>query len=374
MFKKWKIFVLYASYGLTVSQGASLSAMLWDEKNDVSFYGPSNRGFSSIQTLSFKDVEEGPQDKNFTLSKNCPSVSKGHFSFQAETQYGCTDLWGIWRSVNPFLNSAIKDGIHAIGVARLTVDSYKAVWPDAPWDDLQIHIEPHDSICRGGERNAYYERIGTRGGRGKINFCASSGNVQIFDVVSHEAGHGILDLLNERYYGKNVTHPCRAFHESFGDLSSFFATLHLARRSNEIWRIRSIIQNEDNVCFAPGLRGKGLCLVRKEERGSCEAHGRSGYFTRFFLRSMNRVLKLSEFVDIENPTHVSQVALFFQKALIQTAVETHKVKSLYDFGSQIVKNVSALFSRNTQNESLVSQAMKEELGKMSSDLKQCIAA
>ncbi|MDV9168656.1 hypothetical protein R6V09_00670 [Streptomyces sp. W16] len=90
-------------------------------------------------------------------------------------------------------------------------------WHEDIGDRLTIHLDD-------GERfNAWYNRTGV------YFFHGTANNQTIYsaespDIVCHEMGHAVLDLLNPRLFG--VSDPqVYAFHEAFGDISSMFSSL-----------------------------------------------------------------------------------------------------------------------------------------------------
>lgn len=129
------------------------------------------------------------------------------------------------------------DAIHTFTVVRQTLTMYQralAAGGDAaplPWqwnsgsNTAALHVFPHGLA---NVMNAYYSRnehalkfgdfIDDNSGQ-RIYTCRS------LDIVSHEAGHAVLDGLKPRWLQSNNPPQTGGLHEAFGDLSAIFLTL-----------------------------------------------------------------------------------------------------------------------------------------------------
>ncbi len=400
MQKKWKFMIYLTCFVFLAGESvASLNEHEIDMEvsTTLSFFGPTNRGFKTIESVKFSNVEEGPTDKHFTLSDHPASflidvgdgpigdprvvnrpVVRSALGFSSATVYGTVCPSGsrcYHGGVHPIdhsLQSTIKTRISVFAIARLTFDSFDQTCRDlriqSRLSGLNITLNPHDQVCAVGIGNAYYERKG-KGGRGTIQFCSKSiGTAEIFDVVSHETGHAILDALNATFYGHESDHPYRAFHEAFGDLSSFYATIRLARLTGRSYMVPDLLRDEESICFAPGLSGEGSCLLRDASEGNCEAHANSTHFRGFFLGSINRV-----YSGLRNDSHGLWTIDFFQRLLVHTAVNVSKFDSLYTLGDYMVNSVSSL-SPNWEIGKFITRKMREELNLRFINLNRCKAA
>jgi hypothetical protein len=117
--------------------------------------------------------------------------------------------------------------VNAFYYATLTLRMYERYARRAiPWSFTTPRLRINPQI--GSEANAFYneqERL-----LGFHNFAPTNGDpplstAESADIVSHEAGHAVLDglrdLLNESF-GLGTT----AFHESFGDMTAVLVALH----------------------------------------------------------------------------------------------------------------------------------------------------
>lgn len=396
MFKKWK-FVISLSY-LVFLAGDSVASLREDtDSATLSLYGPTNRGFSNIEPINLPNVEDGPSDNHFILSDHPASflidvgdgpigdprvvnkpVIRSALGFSSATVYGTICPAGsrcYHGGVHPIdhsLQPTIKTRISVFATARLTFDSFyeaaRATSNTSFLDKLKLSLNPHDQTCSWGDKNAYYTREG-QAGQGAINFCSRTvDTANIFDIASHETGHAILDALNGELLKKTPNHPHRAFHEAFGDLSSFYAAVRLARLTGRSYMVPDLLRNEESICFAPGLSGEGSCLLRDNSHGDCEAHANSSHFRSFFLGSMNRV-----YSELRGDSHGLWTIDFFQRLLVHTAVNVPKFDSLYTLGDYMINSVSSL-SPNWQIGEFITRKMREELNLRFINLNRCKAA
>ncbi|AIL12841.1 hypothetical protein IM40_03860 [Candidatus Paracaedimonas acanthamoebae] len=99
-----------------------------------------------------------------------------------------------------------------------------------------------------GIENAYYQRTNSHG-TGRIELCSTVNDLsplstaRFFDIVSHETGHSILDALRAYFYGHDSLSPLAAFHEAFGDLSTFFASVRLAKILGHNDQVVTLLRN-----------------------------------------------------------------------------------------------------------------------------------
>jgi Zn-dependent metalloprotease len=96
-----------------------------------------------------------------------------------------------------------------------------------PWGNKKLVIHPH----AGEQANAYYSRqegvlkfFYTNEGDSLVYLCRS------LDVVAHEAGHSVLDILQPGWMSDGQT---GGFHEAFGDLCSLFVLISMVSTQNK---------------------------------------------------------------------------------------------------------------------------------------------
>ncbi|HQS84305.1 MAG: hypothetical protein B7Y25_05100 [Alphaproteobacteria bacterium 16-39-46] len=361
MSKRSKFLIYWLCFALL--QIVSVFAM----EEDLSFYGPANRGFSSIYTLPFKKDKQGLQNGYFKIDLN-RSIAPGCASFDYEKIYNLATSHGETIRLPASISNGVKLNISTFAIANLTLESYRSLGIEV---SPSVKLVPFYEGCKNGERNAFYRRTGRNGGEGEINFCFSQGftPAKIFDVVSHEAAHAILDALQPRYHKNGGGHPIGAFHEAFGDLSTLFASIRLASfqyqsPSHKNRKIASMIRAEEEVCLAPGLSGNGTCLLRKENSDLCEDHRNSVPFRSFFLRCMNKELERNMALKRSEKKTAEEIVHFFQGLLVHTVQNVPDFESLYDFSYKMIGFVES---------SPLSMLMRKELKKLRIDLERCKA-
>ena len=327
----------------------------------VGIFSPIGRlGFNgSIKTISLTKVRPGPSDEHFSLAPSAITpVAKNHMAFTMDTTYifGSPGQEQCYSS--PY-QIQVKERISTYGTARLTFDSYqeqcKRLGLANLLAPLRITLNPYDQICLVGPSNAYYQRTGTNGGQGVIEFCSRGlSTARIFDIVAHETGHGILDTLRPGFLVNSDTHPYKALHESFGDLSALFASIRLAKFTNPS-AIPNFLEN-GNFCLAPGLSTAGTCLRNSATYSgtSCKAHDHSNYLTDFVIRSMRGTFNQLEYSTF----NAKWTSDFFQGLLTYTVINAGGFNSLGDFGLLMIGNVETLLQKNYHLSPLINEVMQ----------------
>ncbi|OJX14372.1 MAG: hypothetical protein BGO77_05865 [Caedibacter sp. 37-49] len=354
---------------------------------EVSIYSPNGRfGFNgSIVDITLENVQSGPQDKYFSLDnerRDIPTyIPRGLLVFKKDTQWNFDNSEGrgdpkLDKPVGPELSAVINHRISTYGIARLTLDSFLECGVNtSSFNTLKVIFNPDDRACRLGIGNAYYERI-NRPGIGRIELCGAINNqtplptARFFDIVSHETGHSILDALNAYFYGHRSNSPLAAFHESFADLSTFFASLRLAKIHEKDDEVVHLLSNSNiSLCLALNFDGRGHCLRNSiDVNASCESHDNSRKFTNFYLKSMREVF-----------THYPQtsdnaywVVNYFQKLLVQSVVSVRTVNSLYDMGTHVVQQIPLCGGLADNGINLVSTILIKQLAGERNSLQSCV--
>jgi hypothetical protein len=119
------------------------------------------------------------------------------------------------------------DQVNAFYYTTMTLRMYERYTQrPLPWafSDEVLDVDPH----AGNDANAFYNEheqwlgfqlfVPTPG-------AASISTAQSADIVSHEAGHAVLDGLRD-YYNESFGLGTAAFHESFGDMTAVLVALH----------------------------------------------------------------------------------------------------------------------------------------------------
>jgi hypothetical protein len=270
----------------------------------------------------------------------------------------------------------VKERISTYGIERLTFDSYQEQCATLGYFNalapLRITLNPHDQVCSLGKGNAYYQRTGTAGGRGVIEFYSHNlPTARIFDIVAHETGHAILDTLRPDFYGHPATHPYSALHESFGDLSALFASIKLAKLTNRTNQetICSFLKGR-SFCLAPDFSADGACLRNPARYNgtSCEAHDHSNYLTNFVINSMRGTFGQLE----ETEFNAGWTSDFFQQLLIYTVIKRKQFNSLGAFSQLMINNVENLLNQDEDDlHQLITGVMRNEYNRSPLSMNTC---
>ncbi len=223
-------------------------------------------------------IEKGPKDDQIVI-KGLPTASpdsNGDFLFdhtKDPKRFDSVHTFSVIRQVVTMFNRALK----RMGFQK----DFEWQWGNRP-----INVYPH----AGKMANAYYSRneralkffYFTPADKSKNDVYTT----RSMDIVSHEAGHAILDGLKPGYF--NSWHPqTGGLHESFGDLSAIFTLLSQLDMCEAV-----VAESKAN------LHNKTFISALAEEFG--EALGRP-----MGLRNADNKLKLS---DVSTEVHdISQV-------------------------------------------------------------------
>jgi len=322
---------------------------------DMSFYGPERCGLRGIQTLRFPRMEEDLKQSSIKLDEDMPPIELSALKFQPESEF----ILKRWRYSDQPLSEAdnkkVKERISALATTLITASSfqraipilshYGLISPETNFNKLFLTITPHDNQCL--EKNASYTRTGRVGGEGVLNFCSGGFNtVRLFDVVTHETGHGLFDALNPEYYTTftdgslskvaSLHHPYRAVHESFGDWAAVYTSCDIAIVRGQENQVGAYL-NGTGFCMAPGWEGPGTCLRAPTGYSStrgCEAHDNSILLTELMVEAMRgtyrEVIDSSSFYS--TPLRKPRMALqYFQRLLISAVAKPPSFTSLRGF-------------------------------------------
>lgn len=97
-------------------------------------------------------------------------------------------------------------------------------WDGRTYGQLKIETEA------GSDANAYYDRNGTDRNLKFFTFNSQKNNLglvhtcQSSEIIAHEAGHSILDILHPEYFSARSLET-GSYHESFGDQTALFWNL-----------------------------------------------------------------------------------------------------------------------------------------------------
>lgn len=195
---------------------------LWMYKQD-----PSLTGFANPElVVSLLKLESGPKNRFMEIKQN--PVAKNSAGDFNSYKYTAEEV----DSLSTFATVDKVYTMYRLDLERLKNREPKNIVLDATvkmWDSgvtKPLMIYPH----AGTDMNAFYNRD-ARGNR-SLNFFSfkESGSTNIVhtcqsaDVVAHEAGHSVLDLLKPQYFDATGSQT-GAFHEAFGDLTGVLGLL-----------------------------------------------------------------------------------------------------------------------------------------------------
>lgn len=195
---------------------------LWMYKQD-----PSVSGFGKPeQVVSLVKVDSGPKNRLMEIKQNVvPKNKSGDFN---STTYTSEEV----DSISSFATISRVYTMYRMDLERLKAREPKNIVLEATvkmWDSgvtKPLMIYPH----AGTDMNAFYHRD-VQGNRSlKFFSFQESGTTNIVhtcqsaDIVAHETGHALLDLLKPAYFSTNSAQT-GALHEAFGDLTAVLGLL-----------------------------------------------------------------------------------------------------------------------------------------------------
>jgi hypothetical protein len=119
------------------------------------------------------------------------------------------------------------DQVNAFYYTTMTLRMYERYTQRAlPWafSSPRLGVDPH----AGNDANAFYNEQEERLGFQLFSPAPDTqpiSTAQSADIVSHEAGHAVLDGLRD-FYNESFGLGTAAFHESFGDMTAVLVALH----------------------------------------------------------------------------------------------------------------------------------------------------
>jgi hypothetical protein len=164
-----------------------------------------------------KRVFAGPRDARIAIA-GLPTVTPNVFG----------DLL-----VDPATQAEAFDAVHTFAIVRMTLTMYERGMAGAtlPWQwNSGGNAEPLTVFPRAGvTQNAFYSR--SEKALKFFFFNTGTPPAQVFtcrslDIVSHEAGHAILDALKPGWLLASNPPQTGGLHESFGDLTAIFLALN----------------------------------------------------------------------------------------------------------------------------------------------------
>ncbi len=162
------------------------------------------------------------EDKDIVITSSPKPDKNGQFIFKPQT--ADFDKASVFATVRIAMNMYRGDleAIRSLYPSDSQIRKVVKYWDAASYGQLRVTAEA------GNDANAYYNRMGTLrelkfftfvgNNRKTIHTCRSS------DIVAHEAGHAMLDIIHPEYFDANSLQT-GGYHESFGDQTAIFWTL-----------------------------------------------------------------------------------------------------------------------------------------------------
>ncbi|MBY0293511.1 MAG: hypothetical protein K2W92_09545 [Alphaproteobacteria bacterium] len=195
----------------------------------------------------------------------------------------------IWSVLNMYENDlpglALKRGKIRV-YPHMTPSLFSELYPELKYDDFK--------------NNAFYDN---RRGHVLCFFPVSSENSkytsQYFDIVAHETGHYVLNVLRPDLW-QSPSSDRKAFHESFGDVTALFSVLSFSELRQKV-----LEKTEGNLHKSSFLSIIGEKIVDRDASQctdlsvlpSCEQHDLSERLTRAIYGT------LADFFNVERGRH-----------------------------------------------------------------------
>ena len=327
---------------------------------NISFFAPKRFGFtSSIETVQFKDIKDGPSDEHVSLvhDQMIGYVSKDNLVFDEKTIYkNKTNN----QTVQKQYIRMIKEYISAFAVARMTIDCYKSACKrlgNNKMDHIKVNLNTIDHLCAVGSKNAY--TIMNSSNEGTISFCKrdNPSTASFFDVVCHETGHIICSTVNKISNVKSWV-VYTAFHEFFGDMAVYFTSIHLCRIQGNIDSCIKEIEKSPQLCIAGGLLGKGCMRDPQQKTYSCDEHSNSKNLSRFMLNLYRNVLNLIVSKENKDKLIVDELLHIYLDALVLLIEKNITFDSLYNVAKIYISELEKLIAKNKQLVTYVNDVSK----------------
>jgi hypothetical protein len=300
-------------------------------------------------------------DGNFMLysvdaktSELMPSTANSRYLHKSPGKSETIALDGRRRNVTHLsvTNTYFFDSVSTFGTVWSVLNMYENDIPGLKEKRGKIRVYPHMTPSLFSElypglnyekfrSNAFYDNS-----RGHV-LCFfpiasddSKFTSQSFDVVAHETGHYVLNVLRPDLW-QSPSSDVKAFHESFGDVTALFSIL-----SFEPLRQKVLEATGENLHKASFLSIIGEEIVDRDAAKctdlsllpSCEQHDLSERLTRALYGT------LADFFDVTRAQHgkstglnlvLKKTADTFRKSFLRATLNS-KLTSFVDFGRSLM--------------------------------------
>jgi len=294
------------------------------------------------------DIESGPQDSFLAVNAPTDPISpddNGDFLLDFDDEPA---------KVPESDNHTRFDTVHTFASVRYTYDLIigdleyldgKPPQLTRPWGNKKLTIHPH----AGEDANAFYSREGVL----KFFYTSQRGNAPIYlcrsiDVVAHEAGHSILDILQPGWLANG---QAGGFHEAFGDLCSLFVLISMADIADLFVTLtKANLRDPENFLSAVGeefgelLRNKtkglrNLSNTLKGSQADAEVHALSLVFSGYYYDVLADVYGFERNPAIKSDTEtLMDVGTILRRALI-IAIRTSSARPSRTLFVELATNV-----------------------------------
>ena len=176
-------------------------------------------------------LQAGPKDYYIANRQDIAKPNKdGDFLFAPDTaEFDATHTFAVvWNTLHMY-----RQDMEYLSKTYPHNESYHQAikhWDSRKYGKLSIYPKSQPD-----DQNAFYNRSLDKLGRPIrelrfFSFDGEKGRVhtcQSLDIVAHETGHAVLDILHPEYFDTYAT-MVGGFHESFGDITAIFTALNQA--------------------------------------------------------------------------------------------------------------------------------------------------
>ncbi len=187
---------------------------------------------------------------------------------------------------------------------------------------------------------------------------------QSFDVVAHEAGHNVLNILRPDVRN-SPNSDRRAFHESFGDMTAIFAALTFRQLREKVLQETGDDLHKPSFLSVVGERIANRDAAQATHLSfhpSCEAHRLSERLTKALYGI------LADYYDLSRIS-LEEVSVSFRRLFFKTILNSN-LSTFIDFGRSLKENTSSLVFQKLIFENFAKQGI--DLRKIPQTLQVCI--
>ena len=180
-------------------------------------------------TVLLSNIQDGPKSNNLILASYPNNIKKNaehDFLVNKTSQlFGSLNAFGTASTVFEMVEKDMNYFKDEIKLFDFQPEVWKN-WQEAHKNPIEIFILPDNLkpkaqyIRQGTQKQLHFHSFKSKCDHEMVHTCL------FFDVIAHETGHAILDILRPGYYS-STNRQTKALHESFGDLTVMFTILSI---------------------------------------------------------------------------------------------------------------------------------------------------